>query len=57
MLNNSLNIQNKRRKYKFEINSLEKLKGILVMIEGGKGSLIMTFYSQRIQMKMILKLY
>ena len=40
MLNNSLKIYKlKRRKYKFEINSLEKLKGMLVMIEGGKGKL------------------
>ena len=40
MLNNSLKIYKlKRRKYKFEINSLEKLKGILVMIDGGKGKL------------------
>ena len=40
MLNKSLKIYKlKRRKYKFEINSLEKLKGILVMIEDGKGKL------------------
>ncbi|MBO6960048.1 MAG: CHAT domain-containing protein [Prochlorococcus marinus CUG1438] len=44
MLNNALKIYKiKKRKYKFEVNYLEKLKSILLVLEGGKGKLSNNF--------------
>ena len=44
MLNNALKIYKlKKRQYKFEINSLEKLRGILVVLESGKGKISNNF--------------